>query len=60
MSREWISLARVRVYVLRRNADCRGAEIVLARIAGMPQRGLAELLPWNWQAAGTQIQPQAP
>ena len=32
---------------------------VLARIAGMPQSRLAELLPWNWQAAGTQIQPQA-
>src|SRR5258705_2626644 len=28
---------------------------VLARIAGMPQSRLAELLPWNWQAARTQI-----
>ncbi len=32
---------------------------VLARIAGMPQSRLAELLPWNWQAARTQMRPRA-
>lgn len=32
---------------------------VLARIAGMPQGRLPELLPWNWQAARTQMRPQA-
>jgi transposase len=32
---------------------------VLARIAGMPQSRLAELLPWNWQAAGTQMRSRA-
>ena len=32
---------------------------VLARIAGMPQSRLAELLPWNWQAARTQMRSRA-
>jgi transposase len=32
---------------------------VLARIAGMPQSRLPELLPWNWQAARPQMRPQA-
>jgi hypothetical protein len=32
---------------------------VLARIAGMPQSRLPELLPWNWKAARTQMRPQA-
>ena len=32
---------------------------VLARIAGMPQSRLPELLPWNWQAPRTQMRPQA-
>jgi transposase len=32
---------------------------VLARIAGMPQSRLAELLPWTWKAARTQMRPQA-
>ena len=32
---------------------------VLARIAGMPQSRLPELLPWNWQAARTQMRPRA-
>lgn len=32
---------------------------VLARIAGMPQSRLPELLPWNWQAARTKMRPQA-
>ena len=32
---------------------------VLARIAGMPQSRLPELLPWNWQAARTHMRPHA-
>jgi transposase len=32
---------------------------VLARIAGMPQSRLPELLPWNWQAARTQMRSRA-
>ena len=32
---------------------------VLARIAGMPQSRLPELLPWNWQAARTRMRPRA-
>ena len=32
---------------------------VLARIAAMPQSRLPELLPWNWQAARTQMRSRA-
>jgi transposase len=32
---------------------------VLARIAGLPQSRLPELLPWNWHAAQTHMRPQA-